>query len=39
MKRKLSCNKPIKSWKPSKKKVVLSCSGGKSKIIHYGASQ
>ena len=32
------CNKPHKSWKPSKKRVVKACSGGKEKIIHFGAS-
>lgn len=38
MKKSLSCNHPKKSWKPEKKKVVLACSNGKQKIIHYGAS-
>ena len=32
------CNKPHKSWKPAKKRVVKACSGGKEKIIHFGAS-
>ena len=32
------CNRPQKSWKPSKKRVVKACSGGREKIIHYGAT-
>jgi len=35
---KMPCNKPRKSPKAGKKKVVKACSGGKEKIIHYGAS-
>ena len=31
------CNRPIKSWKPGKKRVVKACSRGKEKIIHFGA--
>lgn len=34
----LKCNKPQKSWKPGKKKVVKACSKSKEKIIHYGAT-
>ena len=34
----LSCNKPQKSWKPAKKRVVKACSRGKEKIIHFGAT-
>ena len=34
----LLCNKPQKSWKPSKKRVVRACSKGKEKIIHFGAT-
>ncbi len=34
----MKCNKPQKSWKPAKKRVVKACSGGKEKIIHFGAS-
>ena len=34
----LSCNKPRKSWKHGKKRVVKACANGKSKIIHFGAS-
>ena len=34
----MACNRPQKSWKPSKKRVVKACSGGKEKIIHFGAT-
>ena len=34
----MTCNRPQKSWKPSKKRVVKACSGGREKIIHYGAT-
>ena len=37
-KKKMTCNRPEKSWKPAKKRVVKACSGGKEKIIHFGAS-
>ena len=37
-KRNMICNRPIKSWKPSKKRVVKACSRGKEKIIHFGAT-
>ena len=37
-KSKMSCNKPTKSSRPGKKKMVKACSGGKEKIIHFGAS-
>ena len=37
-KSRMACNRPQKSWKPSKKRVVKACSGGKEKIIHFGAS-
>ena len=37
-KKNMSCNKPKKSWKPAKKRVVKACSGGKEKIIHFGAT-
>lgn len=33
----MKCNVPQKSWRKGKKKVVLACSGGKQKTIHYGA--
>jgi len=35
-KSKMACNKPKRSPKPQKKKVVKACEGGKEKIIHYG---
>lgn len=35
--KKMACNKPRRSNKPGKKKMVKACEGGKSKIIHYGA--
>jgi len=37
-KKNMPCNKPQKSWKPSKKRVVKACSKGKEKIIHFGAT-
>ena len=37
-KSKMACNKPRKSPNPKKKKVVKACSGGREKIIHYGAT-
>ena len=37
-KSKMKCNVPRKSPKAGKKKVVKACSGGKEKIIHFGAS-
>ena len=37
-KKNMACNKPQKSWKPSKKRVVKACSKGKEKIIHFGAT-
>jgi len=33
----MSCNRPQKSWRRGKKRVVKACSGGKERIIHYGA--
>ena len=35
---KMPCNKPRKSLKKDKKKVVKACQGGKEKIIHFGHS-
>lgn len=35
--KKLVCNRPQKSWRKGKKRVVLACEHGKSKIVHYGA--
>ncbi len=37
-KSKMACNKPRKSPKAGKKKVVKACANGKEKVIHYGAS-
>jgi|TARA_R100001460_G_scaffold101395_1_gene145382 hypothetical protein len=37
-KSKMACNKPTKSDKAGKKKMVKACSGGKEKLIHFGAS-
>ena len=37
-KRNMSCNRPRKSWRYGKKRVVKACSKGKEKIIHFGAS-
>ena len=37
-KKTLTCNRPIKSWKPEKKKVVKACSRDMKKIIHFGAT-
>jgi hypothetical protein len=34
----MKCNKPRKSWRSGKKRVVKACSKGREKIIHYGAS-
>jgi len=36
-KAKMPCNSPRPSTKPGKKKMVKGCSGGKEKLIHYGA--
>ena len=37
-KSKMPCNKPRKSPKAGKKKVVKGCENGQEKIIHFGAS-
>lgn len=37
-KSKMSCNRPQKSPKAGKKKVVKACANGKEKIIHFGAT-
>ncbi len=37
-KKSMACNRPRKSWRPSKKRVVKACSGGQEKIIHFGAT-
>ena len=37
-KSKMACNKPKKSDRKGKKKMVKACEGGKEKLIHFGAS-
>lgn len=37
-KSKMPCNKPRKSDRKGKKKMVKACEGGKEKLIHFGAS-
>ncbi len=37
-KNKMACNKPKKSDRKGKKKMVKACEGGKEKLIHFGAS-
>ena len=37
-KSKMACNKPMKSDRKGKKKMVKACQGGKEKLIHFGAS-
>ena len=34
----MTCNRPQKSWRPGKKRVVKACSEGQEEIIHYGAT-
>lgn len=36
-KSKMACNKPRRSDRAGKKKMVKACEGGKEKLIHYGA--
>jgi hypothetical protein len=36
-KAKMPCNSPRPSTKAGKKRMVKACSGGKEKLIHYGA--
>jgi hypothetical protein len=36
LKERLKCNKPTRSPKPDKTKVVKACSGGEEKLIHFG---
>lgn len=36
-KSKMKCNRPMKSDRKGKKKMVKACSGGTEKLIHYGA--
>lgn len=34
----LPCNKPVKSTRPGKKKMVNACDNGKQKLVHFGAT-
>lgn len=34
----MPCNKPRRSSRPGKKKMVKACQNGKEKLIHFGAS-
>lgn len=36
-KSKMSCNRPVPSDRPGKKRMVKACSGGQEKLLHYGA--
>jgi hypothetical protein len=36
LKKRLTCNKPVPSPKPEKKKAVKACDGGTEKLIHFG---
>lgn len=37
LKERLKCNKPTRSNREGKKKMVKACDDGKEKLIHYGA--
>lgn len=37
-KSKMKCNSPVRSDRQGKKRMVKACSGGKEKLLHYGAS-
>ena len=37
-KSKMACNKPMKSDRKGKKKMVKACQGGQEKLIHFGAT-
>ena len=36
-KSKMSCNRPVASDRPGKKKMVKACSNGEEKLLHFGA--
>ncbi len=36
-KSKMKCNRVVPSDRPGKKKMVKACSGGKEKLVHFGA--
>ena len=38
-KEEMTCNQPVASWRPGKKKAVKACEGGKEKIVHFGDSE
>lgn len=37
-KSKMSCNRPVKSDRAGKKKMVKACANGQEKLIHFGAT-
>jgi hypothetical protein len=37
-KAKMSCNRPVKSDRQGKKKMVKACANGQEKLIHFGAT-
>ena len=37
-KSKMACNKPMKSDRAGKKKMVKACANGQEKLIHFGAT-
>lgn len=37
-KSKMSCNRPVPSDRPGKKKMVKACDNGQEKLIHFGAT-
>lgn len=37
-KSKMACNKPVKSDRAGKKKMVKACANGQEKLIHFGAT-
>jgi len=37
-KSKMSCNHPVRSDRPGKKKMVKACSNGQEKLVHFGAT-
>ena len=37
-KSKMSCNRPVASDRPGKKKMVKACANGQEKLIHFGAT-
>jgi len=37
-KSKMSCNRPVKSDRAGKKKMVKACANGQEKLVHFGAT-